>query len=836
VTQAVLEDESSGYFLVPAGELPSRWRAVEEPEGNSVWGKGVTSNSDPDATTPDDIKKDPCHKSRGMAAYNVHLMVVSLNIEDTPVGYRPPVGPAIDFSVTYNQRDANQPATFAYSNLGQKWTFNWLAYIRDNPDNPAANVYYYVEGGGSLVFTGYDEVTQSFASQVREQTKLVRTSGNSYEMRFPDGSKKVFGQSDGATGTARRVFLTRIYDPYGNFVALTYDSNLRLVALTDAIGQVTTISYDHPSDIYKITKVTDPFGRFAAFSYTSNLLADITDTLGLHSQFTYSTNSFISAMTTPYGRTTFTMGELGRTRWLEATDPEGETERIEFSESESVGIRNAELASVVPKGLFTRNWVLYARNTYYWNKKAYAEARNDYTRARIYHWLHSSDYSSSIGVLESEKMPLENRVWYNYAGQPQNHEGATVPGSIDRPSVIGRVLEDGTTQLYQYGYNALGNVINTVDPLGRTFTSLYDANGVDLLEVRQTRGANHERLARFTYNSQHLPLTAVDAAGQTSTFTYNARGQLLTSTNPQGKVRTFSYDSNGYVVAFDDALPGTNDQVRLAYDSFGRVHSITNSDGYHLVFDYDVMDRLTNVVYPDGTFTAVTYDRLDPETSRDRLGRITRYAHNSLRKLVKIEDPLKRTTFFNWCGCGDLESIIDPLGRMTSWRRDIQSRIVAKRYADGSQILYNFENSTSRLQSQRDEKGQLTAYSYNPDDTIRQIAYPNALVPTASVTFAYDPDYPRVLSMQDGNGTTAYSYYPVLSLPSMGAGRLAAIDGPLPNDTILMQYDALGRITNQSINGVSGAIRFDPLGRLEAVATALGVFTNGYVLRTFLAS
>jgi len=44
-------------------------------------------------------------------------MLVSLNINDKPVGYSPPVGPAVRFMVRYNQREAYQPSNFAYSNL-----------------------------------------------------------------------------------------------------------------------------------------------------------------------------------------------------------------------------------------------------------------------------------------------------------------------------------------------------------------------------------------------------------------------------------------------------------------------------------------------------------------------------------------------------------------------------------------------------------------------------------------------------------------------------------------------------------------------------------------------
>jgi len=70
-------------------------------------------------------------------------------------------------------------------------------------------------------------------------------------MSARDGSKAVFSQSDGAIGTSRKVFLTQILDPFGNAVTLTYDGNLRIVAITDAIGQVTTLTYGNTDDIYK---------------------------------------------------------------------------------------------------------------------------------------------------------------------------------------------------------------------------------------------------------------------------------------------------------------------------------------------------------------------------------------------------------------------------------------------------------------------------------------------------------------------------------------------------------------------------------------------------------
>src|SRR5260370_32250655 len=190
----------------------------------------------------------------------VDRMLVSLNINDEAVGYAPPVGPAVRFTVRYNQRDADQPGNFLYSNLGPKWTFDWLSYITDNPFNPFVDLAYYIMGGGTRTFTGFANTGDTSVFQQLDQTQLTRTSPSSYEMLSRDGSKRVFSQPDGAGKTSRKVFLTRLIDPNGNAVSIGYDVDLRVTTITDAIGQVTTVSYDHPTDHFKITRVTDPFG------------------------------------------------------------------------------------------------------------------------------------------------------------------------------------------------------------------------------------------------------------------------------------------------------------------------------------------------------------------------------------------------------------------------------------------------------------------------------------------------------------------------------------------------------------------------------------------------
>ena len=821
-TQTALDAETSGYFVVPAGKLPAGWSPVEFAEGGTVWGKGNVGG--PDSGGGGAAAPPP--SCQGMAVSTVDLLFVSLTLSDNPVGYSPPVGPAVRFTAHYNQRDAAQPAIFTYSNFGPKWTFDWLAYITDNPMSTNADVQYYRMGGFSRNFSGFNPGTQSFALQMYDRSRLTRTSANSYEMLSGDGSTLVFSQPDGSTGTSRKVFLTQIVDSTGNAVTLTYDGLLRLVAVTDAIGQVTTLSYANPTDTYKITKVTDPFGRFATFDYdATNRLNKITDVIGLTSQFTYDPGSdFINALTTPYGTTSFTKSESGTTRSLETLYPDGNRERVEFNQSTNTGIAMVDAPASVPTGMATHDDYLIYRNTFFWSRTGCATGYGDYTKARIYHWLHTSDYASASAILESTKAPLEGRIWYNYPGQ----NDPIAVGVNNLPTRIGRVLDDGSTQLRTYAYDGFGNVTSSVDPAGRTFSYLYSTNGIDLLEVRQTRAGNNELLSKMTYNTQHLPLIQTDAAGQTTTFTYNARGQLLTTTNPKGETTTNTYDPNGYLIAVDGPLPGTSDRVTATYDGYGRAQTKTDVSGYTLTFDHDALDHLIKITHPDSTYEQFTYDRLDPVVIRDRAGRQTLLEYNNVRQMTKRTDPLGRVTLFQWCTCGDLSSLTDPLGRTTFWNKDVQGRLTSKQYGDGSQIQYFYDNTTSRVRQVIDEKQQVSQFTFNRDDTLKSTLYANATVSTPGVSYTYDPDYQRVSSMTDGTGTTLYAYNPVTASPSLGAGRLASVDGPLPNDKITYGYDELGRRISTAIDGVASTVTFDAAGRITTAANALGSFGYAY--------
>ena len=874
ISAAALEQETSGYFLIPQGSLPSGWTAVSLKEGRNVFGRGNTADCDPllygansgnsgsdcgsggsfssmhlnynldsssggnnqgDSGAPpvDTSATGQSNRPIDMTVPSVNAMVVSLNLVDTPVRYVPPVGPAMHFTVQYNQREIAQPNTFTYSNLGPNWTFSYLSYVL--PQTGQAEVY--SRGGGVEVFY-YNSSTNTYYPSQSTQAALTQLNANTWQRVMAGGEIETFGQPDGSG----RFFLTQITDPHGNSLYLAYDAQFRLVSLTDSLGQVTTVSYGN-TDIYKITKVTDPFGRNAQFQYdASGRLQSITDVVGVMSSFTYSSTNFVTSLTTPYGVTNFAYGDASTdptltdgTRWLNTTYPDGNTTRTEFRQN-APNISNSDpqgIPSGMYPGISTVNDYMQFRNTFYWDKQAFKTYPGDYTKAQITHWLHTSDINTCSDIQESIKKVDQNRIWFGYAGQPNSIQASDTMSPW--PTQKGRIMDDGSTQLFQYQYNAIGKVTKEIDPLGRETDYTYAANNIDLLTVTQKNGSGTDLLATYTYNNQHEALTVTDASGQTTTNTYYPNGQLHTVTNAKGQMITFGYNASGYLTSTTGPVAGST--TTFGYDGFGRVQTVTDSQGYTTTTNYDAMDRPTLVTYPDGTTSQINYQNMDAVYAKDRLGRWTHMFYNSLRQPIAVVDAMGHTSQTNWTLSAGPSSIVDPAGNMTSWKYDNQNRVTEKDYPDGTKQLLTYENTTSRVKTVTDAKSQVATTTYNLDNTVAQVAYTNAAIATPTVSYTYDPVYPRISTMVDGTGTTTFNYNPVTG--TVGSGRVGSVQTPLA--TISSTYDELGRpltakvndsATGQGLADNASNVVYDTLGRVTSTTNPLS--GSGSFLYTYL--
>ncbi|MBK8224139.1 MAG: LysM peptidoglycan-binding domain-containing protein [Candidatus Obscuribacter sp.] len=1130
-----IDAQSDGYFLIPVSEkLPSGWSAVSDEEASKVWGKGEASQQDATAKRPETAKM--CMSSvecgcNGMANASAFKMAATLNIEDTPLSYQPPVGPGMDFHFNYNHLEANQPSTFTFSNLGQNWTFNWLSYLTVDSVSSVATVR--VMGGGSEQYTP-DSGTGLYPLALESQAQLVNMGSGVYERRLPNGAVQVFNQSD--SSSPPRIFMTSMTDPQGLSVQIQYDSNFRIVSITDAIGQVSTVSYvsntsSNPG-FYKIASVTDPFSRSCSFEYDSSVskLISITDVVGLKSQFAWdNTSSFITQMTTPYGTTSFYQYVPGTVGGIPAQGL-----RFTFSDGTS---------SVI------ENWLNEAKTTYFWDRHATQlypadPANHVYTHCEqikftfnlatgyegpvkqweihplesqspIYYTYPSayganfqgnsnkplsitrslgvpvavatvagtitpgdimylgvesqyvaaytvqsgdtatsiaasltsiinnnstlqsltvlatavgptvcmhSDMSSvtsfiggtSAGATETLKVLSPTRqsaiatmsgpltvgdVLYVYVGTPYPHSGtgqrylhtvvsgdtynsilSDIASQLNADSVVqafnasatvsgdvislysfnpeAQVWQVGTwsgtfntvftlsnvrttaIQKTEYQRNSLGNPTQVIDPLARKFSYSYASNNIDLLEAREIQSGDNYLMGHWEYNSFHQPTVYIDGSGQQTHYTYNSLQQPLTITDANSNVTTFTYtgtssatvggtvssgdvltvmvhdaglsggqkavnytvsggdtlttiatgiknainaDSNltaigvsatssgavvtlishsvnvttytkstsggatetislgsntyGYLTKIDGPMSGSNDVTTITYDGFGRVYSVRNSEGYELVYSYDDMNRPTRTTYPDGTFEETIWNRLDPVLQKDRNGRTTQSAYNSLDQKTYEIDPQGRKTQYTWCTCGSLAALTDPNNNTTQWHHDIQGRLTSKVYPDSSTVSYTYEPFAGWLRARTDALSQITRYYFNPDNTPLKVGYANPVKPTGGLTYSWDLKFKRLTDINKSDwGTYSYTYNPYITsaygTPTTGGGMLQQVhNNVIANSDITYTYDALGRTTNRSINGSANSITwaYDAMSRVTSEVNALGTFTYNYV-------
>ncbi len=538
-------------------------------------------------------------------------------------------------------------------------------------------------------------------------------------------------------------------------------------------------------------------------------------------------------MATPYGTTSF-RHEPGNTsatyRVIEAVDPVGGRERLEFVMYDA-SLAATESSGNVPTGFSVSNDYLDHYNSFYWDKLAMATHPNDRAYAVNYNWMLDGDVGGHLlsrPVPHSIKRPLESRLWFRCPNQPSTSSHA-LSASGAKPSLMGRVLPGGASQVIQVAYNSQGKVTSYTDPLGRQTTYAYATNGLDLLDVHQAVSGGTDLLQSFSsYNSIHLPATATDGALQDTDFTYNSLGQPLTVTNAKNETTTFAYNSTTKTLTSVTG-PVSGATTSFTYDAIGRVESVMTSDGYVVEFEYDALNRLISKTYPDATTETFTYDRLDLTQVKDRLGRITRHFYDGFGRLIATRDAAGRTVSYVWSKNGVLDALVDAKGQRTTWERDAQGRVTRELRADGTTDTTYTYDTADRLSTVTDPMDQVTIFTYNTDDSLASTGFTNETIATPDISHTYDTYYRRPTTMVDGNGTTTYSY---VAAGTNGAGALASVDGPFSSDTMNYTYDELGRVATRMLNSTGTEITYDALGRLSQLEFPIGTFDYTYVGQT----
>jgi RHS repeat-associated protein len=181
--------------------------------------------------------------------------------------------------------------------------------------------------------------------------------------------------------------------------------------------------------------------------------------------------------------------------------------------------------------------------------------------------------------------------------------------------------------------------------------------------------------------------------------------------------------------------------------------------------------------------------------------------------------------------------LIDPTGKVTTWKRDVQGRTTEKLLSDGKRYLYTYEPLSGRLATVSYPKDVLASQvtftnRYHLNGQLQKKDYTDAGV--ADVTFTAADFMGRSGVMSDGAGTHTPTYV-ALSGTLNGAAQLASLNGPLANDTLRYTYDWRGRVVKNEVVADDGTTvlrseesTLDTLGRVTQTVNDLGTFAAAY--------
>jgi RHS repeat-associated protein len=377
-----------------------------------------------------------------------------------------------------------------------------------------------------------------------------------------------------------------------------------------------------------------------------------------------------------------------------------------------------------------------------------------------------------------------------------------------------------------FDYSSIAGATKVTDPAGHIEVDYYTQG----LLVAKTRGYGTSAAATTYYGYDPNTLartTVVDADRHATQSSVDASGNALTSTDPLGRTTTRTYNSLNEPLTITD---GNGVATTYAYDTRGNVTSVSRP----LVGTSQVQTTLFN--HADSSHPGDVTSMVDPD------GKTWTYGYNANGYRSSVRDPLGNTatSTFNtdgWllttvspkgnvsgCGCtsayttvysytlpvsgvvdefGDVQTVTDPLGHVTTFTYDADRNRTSTKDADGHLTSYVFDLAKELIQTKRADSPQTTATTdYNPDGT--------------------------VADQKDGKGNALQTYgYDAL-------GRVTTVTDALGNVTTYVLDSAGNRLTKQDPAGHCSAspmtgctvMAYDAANQLTAVTYSDGVTPN----------
>lgn len=406
-----------------------------------------------------------------------------------------------------------------------------------------------------------------------------------------------------------------------------------------------------------------------------------------------------------------------------------------------------------------------------------------------------------------------------------------------------------------------GRISTARGPLGRTVRYAYDAAG-DLTAVTDPAGGT----IRYGYDAKHRMTSWTDALGARTANTYDDAGRVVRQVDPVGAVTSWTYTGStakgttkitgddgrvieeqfsGNLLVSRTVAAGTSEAATTTYtnepgtlgvstvtdplgrrttnefDADGNTVKVTLPDGSTVASKYDALDDLTSTTDPSGATLTRTYDsrgNLTSETAPTAAGdAVTRYTYAQAHPgdVTSVTDPEGRVTSYRYTRHGDIRAVIDGLGHCSTLAYNKSGELIRQTDAAGA-VTRIRRDDLGRATQSIDPSGARTSARYDPAG--RLIAVRDRAGGVSR--YEYDAVGRKIKSIL-ANGTFTTSRYDnlgelVSEVDVAGRGITHAYDqrglataSTMPGNRVTrFSYDAAGQMTRVT----------DPAGRSSAMA------------------
>ena len=563
---------------------------------------------------------------------------------------------------------------------------------------------------------------------------------------------------------------TQITDRNGNTTLYAYDSQQRLIFITDPVGKLTVLTYT--GDF--LNTVTDSAGRISQFEHDQQgNLIKITFPDGTFKTFGYDDRHLMTSETDQRSYTAVREYDAAG-RISAATRADGSLHAA--SHAQTVGLVNLDsgLGTVENPAALVRPGAVESTFT---DGEGHSKRSNTDAFGRL---ISRTDANGLTTLIERDENgnaikttrpdgSIINRVFDeqgNLLSETQAFNNASTQYTYDPVFNLLTSVTDAFNQTTITDRDNKGNISSIVNPLGHSTAIAYNSAG----QVTQMTNPNG-LVIDTVYNTAGLPATITEmppANGgviRTTQISYDNAGlatRIITA--PDGLTVNLSYDQQGRLVGVTDLL---NQKIDYHYDASGnRIRIDTQETDGSLTTTisqtFDALNRLSSINQPhisgQDSVQQFQYDGADNlAQSIDANGHVNDQVFDPGKRLVERIDALLGSTSFTYNANGQITQTVAPNGSVTDYQFDTLDRVISETSADRGTLSYSYDLNNNPI-SITDARGITATYRYDELNRLTGIQYPE---PRENITLSYDQctfGIGRLCSVIDVSGHAVFDY------------------------------------------------------------------------------